>query len=81
MCADMRNGTLCCSNMRAVALHVGSRTQKAVKAHLKKMDAGRAAAELHDQQRQEAGAGARGGRSANGPQQVPQALLTVNSAH
>ncbi len=61
-------------NVRAIALHVGSRTQKAVRAHLKKMDASRAAAGLSQQQMQADEAVQQAGQAGASPEQVHSRL-------
>ncbi len=67
-------------NVRAIALHVGSRTQKAVRAQLKKMDASRAAAGLSQQQMQADDALPQAGQPGACPEQVYSRLLVDHHA-
>ncbi len=67
-------------NVRAIALHVGSRTQKAVRAHLKKMDASRAAAGLSQQQMQTDEPVPQAGQAGACPEQVCSKLSVGHHA-
>lgn len=69
-----------CRNVRAIALHVGSRTQKAVRAHLKKMDASRAAVSLSQQQMHADEATPQAGQAGASPEQVCSKLSVDHHA-